>query len=248
MNLRLGGTGRVVTRFGGRAWERPLIAGLVEVFTGIEPLEWALEGSISENVNVLLGRDFVGRVTAEAGVDPDRVEVLDALNAHDPRAQRILTLFLDELETGSLGGELYAQGLATVLAVHLLREHSSLGEAARRMFEREPGVLAPNALKRALDYVGDNLAGDLSLDDMARAANLSSRHFSRGFKEATGLSPHQYVIRERVERAKDLLLNTELSVGEVAAACGFAYQGHLARHFVKLVGVPPARFRREARR
>jgi hypothetical protein len=101
VNLRLGGTGRVVTRFGGMAREGPLVAGLVEVFTGVEPLEWALEGSISENVNVLLGRDFVAKVAAESGAD--RVEVLDALNADDHRAGRILGLFLDEIRTGGWG-------------------------------------------------------------------------------------------------------------------------------------------------
>lgn len=248
VNLRLGGTGRVVTRFGGRAWERPMVAGLVEVFEGSEPLEWALDGSISENVNVLLGRDFVARIAADAGLDPDRMEVLNSLNAHDLRAERLLTLFLDELRTGGLGGELYAQGLATALAVHLLREHSSLGEGARRKVERDPGPISSRALKRVLDYVGDNLASDLSLEEMARAANLSPRHFSRVFREATGLSPYRYVIRERVEKAKVLLSTTDSPVGEVAILCGFSHGGHLSRHFVRLVGTTPARFRSESRR
>jgi hypothetical protein len=103
VNLRLGGRGRVVTRFGGRTHERALVAGLVEVFTGYEPLEWALEGSVSDNVNVLLGRDFVRRVAAGANIDTDRVEVVDVLNAHDPNAERILTLFLEEVRSGGLG-------------------------------------------------------------------------------------------------------------------------------------------------
>lgn len=197
VNLRLGGTGRVTTRFGGRTWERPQVAGLVEVFTGREPLEWALDGSISENVNVLLGRDFVGWVAAEAGVDPDRVEVLDALSAHDPQAGRILMSFLDELRTGGIGGELYAWSLATALSVHLMREHSSLSEGTKRRVGREPepGGLSPRALKQALGYIGDNLAFGLSLEELAREANLSPRHFSRLFRGSTGLSPHRYVIR-----------------------------------------------------
>lgn len=250
VNLRLGGTGRVLTRLGGRAWERPLVAGLVEVFEGGEPLEWALEGTISDNVNVLLGRDFVGRVASEAGVEPDRVEVLDALNARDPVAERILRLLFDEVRSGGLGGELYVQGLATALAVHLLREHSSLGRAGGRRVRSEPeGGLSRRELRTALDHIGDNLTtGGLSLEELAGVANLSQRHFSRLFTEATGLSPHQYVVRERVERAKDLLSETDLPVGEVALRCGFAHQGHLARHFVRLVGVSPARFRRESRR
>jgi AraC family transcriptional regulator len=196
-----------------------------------------------------LGRDFVGRVAAEAGVDPARTEIMDALNAHDAQAERILLSFLAEIETEGLGGELYAQALATQLAVHLLREHSSLGQRAKRGVAREPrGGLSRRALKKARDYVGDNLAGDLSLAEIARAANLSERHFSRLLKEATGLSPHQYVIRQRIEKAKDLLARTDLPIGEVALAAGFSHQGHLARHLVRLVGLTPARFRARARR
>lgn len=249
VSLRIGGTGRVVTRFGGRAWERPQIAGRVEVFTSTEPLEWALDGQTSENVKVLLRRDFVGRVASEAGIDPDRVEVLDALNASDTKAERILTMFLEEVRSGGLGGGLYARSLAGALAVHLLREHSSLGGQDRRKVEGEPeGGLSGRALKRATDYVGDNLAGEISLAEVAGAANLSERHFSRLFKESTGVSPHQYVIRRRVEKAKDLLAGTDLRVVEVALLCGFAHQGHLARHFGRLIGATPARFRRESRR
>lgn len=245
VNLRLGGKGRATTRFGVRTHERPLVAGLVEVLTGYEPLEWALEGSVSDNVNVLLGSDFVGRVAVGAGIDTDRMEVADA---RDPSAERILMLFLEEVRSGGLGGELYAQSLATALAVHLLREHSSIGDRDRRELAREPGGLSPRAMKRAMDYVGDNLASDLSLEEVAKAAHLSPRHFSRQFRSSTALSPHQYVIRERVERAKRLLLNTDLSVGEVALSCGFSHQGHLSRHFVRLTGAPPSRFRPETRR
>jgi AraC family transcriptional regulator len=190
VNLRLGGTGRVVTRFGRRTQERPLVAGLVEVFTGYEPLEWALEGSVSDNVNVLLVRDFVGRVAVGAGIDADRAEVVDVLNAQDPNAQRILMLFLEEVRSGGFGGELYAQSLATALAVHLLREHSSIGNRDRKELAREPGGLSTRAMKRAVDYVGDNLASELSLEEVARAAHLSPRHFSRLFRSSTGLSPH----------------------------------------------------------
>jgi AraC family transcriptional regulator len=218
------------------------------VFTGYEPLEWALEGSVSDNVNVLLGRDFVRRVAAGANIDTDRVEVVDVLNAHDPNAERILTLFLEEVRSGGLGGELYAQSLATALAVHLLREHSSIGDRGRKELAREGSGLSPRAVKRAMDYVGDNLTSELSLDEIARAAHLSPRHFSRLFRSSTGLSPHQYVIRERVEKAKGLLLNTDLPVGEVALSCGFSHQGHLSRHFVRLTGVTPSWFRRESRR
>jgi transcriptional regulator GlxA family with amidase domain len=124
----------------------------------------------------------------------------------------------------------------------------ALGLRHRRAVERGPaGGLSGRALGLVADYAGDNLAGDLSLKRMARVASVSPHRFSRAFKKSTGLTPHQYVIVQRVERAKGLLLRGR-PVGAVAGACGFSDQSHLSRHFKRLCGVTPALFRREAGR
>jgi len=208
-----------------------------------ESMRWDGEAHV---LNVHLGQGFVRGVAGSLEADPDGAEIVPVFRTRDPKVERLGLLLKDELETGGLGGELYAQGLANAMAVHLLREHSSLGHKARRRTAREtkPGGLSHRALKRATDYVGDNLSGELSLDEVASAAGYSRRHFSRAFKESTGLSPHQYVIRQRVERAKGLLLGTDLPVGEVARACGFAHQSHLAHHFRRAYGVSPTALRK----
>jgi AraC family transcriptional regulator len=94
------------------------------------------------------------------------------------------------------------------------------------------------------DFVDDNLSMDLGISEMAGVANLSPYHFSRQFKRSTGLSPHQYVIGRRVERARELLSGTDLSVGAVASAVGFAHQSHLAYHVRRRFGVAPSSLRR----
>ncbi|NJS10840.1 MAG: helix-turn-helix transcriptional regulator, partial [Microcoleus sp. CSU_2_2] len=68
---------------------------------------------------------------------------------------------------------------------------------------------------------------------------ISSYHFCRLFKQSTGFSPHQYVIQQRVERAKQLLRQGQMSIGEIAIACGFSHQSHFNRHFKRLTGVTP---------
>jgi AraC family transcriptional regulator len=246
--VHLGGPNRLSARVGGRVRERIEGRGDVTVYPARSPIWFA--GEASEDVNVLLGSGFVRRVAEESGADPGGFEVLDRFCERDEPMERLMLSFLPELESGGLGGELYGESLASALAVHLLREHSSLGEKAKRRVARKPkpGGLSKRALRAATDYVGDNLASGLSLEEIAKAANLSPYHFARLFKESTGLSPHQYVIRERVERAKGLLRGTDLPVGEIARACGFSHHQHLARHFSRLTGTSPTRFRAEASR
>jgi len=230
---------------GGRAAEYTLFRGQAEIVPEGVPFEQAV-GGFSEDMNVLLDGALVRRVAEGLRVDPDCFEVLPCFGIKDPQLERIMLSFLPELRGGGLGGELYADSLANALAVHLLREHSSLGEKAKRRVAREPkpGCLSRRALKKATDYVGDNLSGELSLEGIASEAGYSPRHFHRLFRESTGLSPHRYVIRQRVEKAKGLLLSTDLPVGEVARLCGFSNQSHLALHFKRLVGASPSGLRR----
>lgn len=97
-------------------------------------------------------------------------------------------------------------------------------------------------LKLVVDYINDYLDRELSLDELATIAQLSPYHFCRSFKGSTGLTPHQYVIRQRVERAKLLLKDGRMGIAEVAIACGFTHQSHLNRHFKRLTGVTPKNF------
>jgi AraC family transcriptional regulator len=91
--------------------------------------------------------------------------------------------------------------------------------------------------------VGDNLSGDLSLAEIAAAFNLSPYHFALAFKRSTGLSPHQYVLRRRIERARELLAGTDLPVGVVARRVGFSSPRHFAQQFRGIVDVAPSAFR-----
>lgn len=101
------------------------------------------------------------------------------------------------------------------------------------------GRLATPTLRRIFDYINSHLEHDLTLAEIAREANLSPYHFTRLFKQTTGESLHQYVIRQRVEAAKRLLLDEQLPIAEVATKVGFADQSHLGRHLKRSFGVTP---------
>ncbi len=234
------GGGRLSERLVGTGGSAVLPAGLAS--------EWRWGGrgeGRADSLHLYLAPALIREAAEGIGVEPDLVEIVGGLDPYDPQIERIGLSLLPELEAEEpLGGGLFADALSRALAVHLLREHSTLGGRARRAAYSEPGGGLPGlALKRATDYVGDNLAGDLALAGIARAANTSPYHFSRLFKRSTGLSPHQYVIRQRVERARELLTNTDLPLHEVAEAAGFAHQSHMGHHLKRLLGVSPTRLR-----
>jgi transcriptional regulator GlxA family with amidase domain len=105
------------------------------------------------------------------------------------------------------------------------------------------GGLAPGAIRRVQEYVETHLGDSIDLAELAAVAGLSMHHFAREFRRSTGVTPHYYLTRKRVERAQHMLARTELSLSEIACAVGFSDQSHLARHFRRLLGVTPGRFR-----
>lgn len=109
--------------------------------------------------------------------------------------------------------------------------------------ETSPTGLPPHKLQKVLDYIRSNLSQELSLEQLANQIGLTPFYFARLFKQSTGNSVHQYVIHQRVERAKQLLKQSELAIADVAIECGFANPSHLALHFKRIVGVSPKQFR-----
>ena len=121
------------------------------------------------------------------------------------------------------------------LAAHLAHLLSSRTDGAAAVDDRR--------LQRAVAYIHDNIAEELSLDEIASEAAISRFHFVRAFRKAFGISPYQYVIHERMERAKILLKTTRLPVAEVAARVGYDDVSRFGRHFRRHVGTTPAAFR-----
>ena len=106
-------------------------------------------------------------------------------------------------------------------------------------FKSVSGKLPKYKLQQILDYISAYLDRDLSLKELGNVVQMSPYYFSRLFKETTGITPRQYIICRRIERAKKLLQQRKISIAEVAKEVGFVDQSHLHRHFKRLVGVTP---------
>ena len=109
------------------------------------------------------------------------------------------------------------------------------------------GGLSAATMRRIRDYVEAHLGENINLATLSAIAGFSLHHFAREFKQSAGVTPHHYLTQRRVERAQDMLAQTDLPLSEIAYATGFADQSHLARHFRQSLGITPREFRRSQR-
>jgi AraC family transcriptional regulator len=187
-------------------------------------------------LHVELTPTLIAATAAEISpTDPLRLELVPRFNFQDPLVQQLCLALLVEVESGGLAGRLFAESLGHTLALHLLRNYAS-GVLPHTTLRHG---LSELQLRRVLDYLNDQFHRDLSLAELAAVAGYSPTYFARQFKQATGLAPHQYLIRCRVERARALLEAGMLTISEVAQQVGFSDQSHLDRHFKHLLGVSP---------
>jgi AraC family transcriptional regulator len=149
---------------------------------------------------------------------------------------------LDADRVGGSSGQLYAESISIAIVTRLLAS-SSRTETAE---QSKGGALARWRLKRAIDFIEARLDKTVSLADMASSAGLTRMHFAAQFRAATGLRPHEYLLRRRVERAQEMLIGSGMSLVDVARSVGFQTQAHFTSVFKRYAGLPP-RVWRESR-
>ena len=191
----------------------------------------------AEQLAIYLDPSLVLRAADESGTRG--FEIIEGCSPHDPVARSAGLALLSELETEGVGGRLYAESLANLLAVHLLRHYTTSDVTPQRF----KGGLSGRRLRLVLAFIADNYESDLSLAELARVGQMSTFHFAREFKRATGTTPHQYLIKFRIERAKRLLTESEIPLVEVSSRSGFSHQSHFTRLFRRLTGTTPQSYR-----
>ncbi|NEE00074.1 helix-turn-helix domain-containing protein [Phytoactinopolyspora halotolerans] len=173
--------------------------------------------------------------------DRSQVQFRGFTNRPDALIHRLALALRDEVGTGGVAGTLFADSIAMTLSLHLLRTYSSLAGAPSPHRPARP--LEGAALARVVDYIQEHLGSDLRVATLAQLAGIGPSQFSRAFKAATGVPPHRFVARRRLEYAARLLRRTDVPITEIAHRAGFAGQSHLTTAFRRAYGATPAAYR-----
>jgi AraC family transcriptional regulator len=178
---------------------------------------------------------------AYESVNPDRLEFLLTLPpTTDPLIWQLVMALKNTLATNPTNSCFYAESLTTALAAHLIQHYATRVHVLRSY----RGGLPQHKLKQALEYINEHLSQDLSLDTLAIELNISQFYLCRLFKQSIGISPHAYLVQQRIERSKQLLKDKNNRILDVAIACGFANPSHFAKCFRKQIGITPKQFQR----
>ncbi len=239
----MGEPGDLVKREGKHSQRVWMHQGSITLTPAGQARQWCWSHS-TDILLLQLSPQFMSQVAIASEIDIHQIELVNRFGIYDAQMEWLGQSLLAEMQSNGLAGKLYTESLLSLLVIHLLRQHSAFGQS----LQIDQRQFSPSRLKQVLEYIHDHLGQNLSLADLANLANLSPSRFTRVFRQETGLSPHQYLIQARIERAKHLLRSDgELSIGDIAHQVGFADQSHFTRHFKRIVGVTPKVVLQESR-
>ena len=187
----------------------------------------------------------IGKSQLERHIGPlmggGRIELAPGFNLEDAQLEHLLGALVAVARDGSGADALMGELLVNAACIRLAKRCavSKLNIVPRR------GGLPAARLKRVLEYIDANLGKNITLTELAGVVNISLYYFAVLFRQSTGLSPHRYVLNQRVERAKELLRDPKLSVLDVSIDVGFEHQNNFARAFRRVIGISPVQFRRD---
>jgi AraC family transcriptional regulator len=195
--------------------------------------------TVQTELNIHLQPKLIEQVAEASETDTARFKLINHFAQQDWNLQQIAMLLLAEVKSGGVMGQLYIESLTHVLVVHLLRHYAeSIG-----IISAENRTLTRTQLRQAIEYIHTHLNRDLSLAELASVVNISPTYFASLFKQAMGISPHQYVIQQRVKQAKLMLSKTDLAIADIALQVGFSSQSHLTQQFKRITGMTPRQVR-----
>jgi AraC-like DNA-binding protein len=201
-----------------------------------KPIAWS---GIREMLYVSIGAVHL-QGSMGPGSDVDCLNIEPQYAVSDPNVVALVLDMQREIQAGCRSGRLYAEGLSVALAarLHARYARSPVPDA------RVKSVLSDVQVRRVCEYIRAKLASDMGVSELAGEVHLSTHYFSLLFKRTFGVSPHRYVLQERIREAQRQLASGRMDISELALHLGFSDQSHFSRAFRRLTGMTPQRYRR----
>ena len=212
--------------------------GTITIIPSGHEARWDIDGPIEVSHIYLTQARFQN--CADILAQGKRVELLDRVGFEDPAAARIMELLSDEAKIDEPAARLFVEQAIDLLCIQLLRKHAAVCIPVIRPL----AGLAPWQVKRVTTYMLDHASETLTLDEVASVIHLSRFHFCTAFRLATGKTPHEWLVIQRIGMARKLLEDRALNITEVGLAVGYGTPSAFTAAFRKIVGCTPTDFRR----
>ena len=191
----------------------------------------------AEQIIINLTPELISQAIDDLNYKPARI--VPQWTAKDKFVEQLGMALQIEFQQGK-PTNLYVESVSNLLITHLLRHHSTTDKIPTLPSDK----LSPKKLQQVISYLQVNLEKSVSLSELAQVAELSTSRFARAFKQTTGISPHQYVLECKIEKAKELLKNPWLSIADISYTLNFSSQSHLTAVFRRFTGTTPSNYRK----
>lgn len=238
VSIHLGGPKRLERRGEGQSRVRDITSCAYSVVPSGSAFSWTTEGPI-DFAHIYFSPSTLDHVIAEAfDRDPSRITLGEALGEEDTLTEALALALIDELSGGD-ANRAYLDDLMHLLLCRMLRLHANVYDitgCARHS-------LAPYRLRRAFEFIEENISSPIGVADIATASGVSPYHFSRAFRQATGRPPYAYLLDRRITVAKAMLAESSAPLTTIARQCGFTSLSQFSRVFHREIGITPTRYR-----
>ncbi|MEM9012478.1 MAG: AraC family transcriptional regulator [Pseudomonadota bacterium] len=234
------GDARIEVTYGGCQFRSQLSPGSIFLTPPETISNYVVDGP-QKFISLAVNKDAMARFRDQVAFElPRDFGKLHEQKFHDPVVEMLVVQMLEQATMDHPTGDLFLDQATDTILTRLLYKSGTF-----QLDQEAPGPLTDHDVANVTSMIEERLEENLNISDLARVTSLSDWHFARAFKQATGLSPHQFVLRRRIARAKDLLERTADPLAEVAVASGFSSQSHMTDVFRQKAGTTPGKYRAE---